>query len=152
HAHVGSFSRNRGELGFSLIEMLIVVAILTVVLGVVVRGMIDMQHRNSTENAKVDTVQETRDFIDQMVRDIHVVGYPPGRVVTNNPSCDNPPNPNISCGLILFTPTEIRFEGDLDGTGTVYQVWMKLLTPASGKCPCTLQRGVITKAAALGGA
>jgi prepilin-type N-terminal cleavage/methylation domain-containing protein len=139
-----------GDRGFSLLEMIVVLAILSAVLGVAVKGMIEMQRRNTAENSKVDTVQETRDFVDQMVRDVHDVGYPPGRVVNNNPACDN--NPNVACGLVQFSPTQIRYEGDLDGTGTVYQVWMQLLVPASGTCPCTLQRGVISKAAALGGA
>jgi len=139
-----------GDRGFSLLEMMLVLAVLSVVLGVAVKGMIEMQRRNTAENSKVDTVQETRDFIDQMVRDVHDVGYPPGRVVNNNPACDN--NPNVACGLIQFSPTQIRYEGDLDGTGTVYQVWMQLLVPQSGNCPCTLQRGVISKAAALAGA
>jgi hypothetical protein len=94
-------------------------------------------------------VQQTRDFIDQMVRDIHDVGYPSGRVVSGNPSCAS--NPNVSCGLIQFSPTQIRYEGDLDGTGTVYQIWLQLLVPASGSCPCTLQRGVLAKAAAIAG-
>ena len=138
------------ESGFSLIEMVIALGILMVVLAVVVQGIGQMQRRNSAETSKVDTAQETRDFVDQMVRDIHDVGYPPGRVVNGNPTCVN--NANISCGLIFFSPTQIQYEGDLDGSGTVYQVWMQLSPPASGSCPCVLQRGVITKAAALGGA
>src|SRR5215471_6710117 len=142
--------RHRRQSGFTLLEMIMSLFILTIVLGVVVKGMIDMQQRNTSENSKVDTVQQTRDFVDQMVRDIHAVGFPPGRAVTNNPNCAN--NPNISFGLIWSAPTEIRYEGDLDGTGTVYQIWLQLLTPPSGSCPCTLQRGVLTKAAALGGA
>ena len=145
-----SLLRRLPQSGFSLLEMVMSLFILTMVLGVVVKGMIDMQQRNSSENSKVDTVQQTRDFIDQMVRDIHDVGYPPGRVMNNNPDCAN--NPNVSCGLIWFTPTEIRYEADLDGTGTVYQIWLQLLVPPSGNCPCTLQRGVVTKAAAIAGA
>jgi prepilin-type N-terminal cleavage/methylation domain-containing protein len=150
HTSNSRCSRLCRQSGFSLLEMVMSLFILTIVLGVVVKGMIEMQQRNSSENSKVDTVQQTRDFIDQMVRDIHDIGYPPGRVVNNNPNCAN--NPNVSCGLIWFTPTEIRYEGDLDGTGTVYQIWLQLLTPPSGSCPCTLQRGVVTKTAALGGA
>ena len=115
--------------GFSLLEMVIALSILTVVLAVVVTGISQTVHRNTAETAKVDTVQETRDFVDQMVRDVHGVGYPPGRVVNGNPTCLN--NPNISCGLIFFSSTQIRYEGDLDGTGTVYQVWMQLAAPAS---------------------
>jgi len=145
---------SRPQRGFSLLELLLVVTILTIVLGVVMDGMVQMQQRNSAESSKVDTVQETRDFIDQVVRDIHEVGYPPGRVVNNNPSCDPLANPNaasVSCGLIYFSPTQIQYEGDLDGKGTVYRVWVNLQVPASGNCPCILQRGVLTKTSAIGG-
>lgn len=134
--------------GFSLIEMVIALSLLVIVLAVVVAGISQTVQRNSAESAKVDTVQETRDFVDQMVRDLHGVGYPPGRVQNGNPACVN--NPNVSCGLIYFSSTQIRYEGDLDGTGTVYQVWMQLAAPPA-TCPCTLQRGVVTKAAALAG-
>ncbi len=54
--------------GFSLLEMMIVLVILAVVIGVAVDGLTQMQRRNSAEGSKTDTVQETRDFVDQMVR------------------------------------------------------------------------------------
>src|SRR5207245_9794036 len=68
----GEFHQARG---FSLIEMLIAVAIVTAVIAVVVQGITKMQRRSFVEGSKIDTVQETRDFIDQMVRDIHNVAY-----------------------------------------------------------------------------
>jgi prepilin-type N-terminal cleavage/methylation domain-containing protein len=136
-----------GEGGFSLLEMMIALAILTVVIGVAVDGLTQMQHRDFAEQAKTDTVQETRDFVDQMVRDLHDVGYPPRVVFVNKPFCTA--NASISCSLIYFSPTQVQYEGDLDGTGTVYRVIMKLVPPASGKCPCILQRGVIDKTSAL---
>jgi prepilin-type N-terminal cleavage/methylation domain-containing protein len=136
--------------GFSLLEMLITMVLLIIVFGVVVEGMVKMQQRNFAESSKVDTVQESRDFVDQMVRDIHMVGYPPTRLAAGNPNCVN--LVNVACGVIFFNSTQIKYEGDLDGTGTVYQVWLQLLAPPSGNCPCTLQRGAITKTAALGGA
>jgi hypothetical protein len=129
--------------------MVFALALLTIILGVVFQAVSQLQQRNSAESSKVDTAQETRDFVDQMVRDIHDVGYPPGRVQVGNPACVN--NTAVSCGLIYFNNTQIRYEGDLDGTGTVYQVWMQLQVPASGNCPCTLQRGVVSKQAALAG-
>lgn len=134
-----SHARSRG---FSLLEMMASVGIMMIVIGVAVKSMLMMQTRSFAETSKVDTVQETRDFIDQMVRDIHDVGYPPPRI-TGSSTCVN--NANASCGLILFSPTQMRYEGDLDGSGTVYQVWMQLSVPASGHCPCTLQRGVVKK-------
>jgi len=135
--------------GFTLFELMIATVVLVIIFGVVLKALEDMQHRNSSEASKVDTVQETRDFIDQMVRDIHDVGYPPGRVLNGAPSCIG--NSGIACGVVSYSPTQIIYEGDLDGTGTVYQITVQLVTPASGNCPCILQRGVVTKAQALAG-
>lgn len=134
--------------GFSLLEMVFSMALLTFVIAVVLQAIVQLQQRNFTSNAKVDTVQETRDFVDQMVRDIHDVGYPPPLVIKNAPACAA--NPAIACGLVYFSPTQIQYEGDLDGTG-VYEVLVQLQVPPSGKCPCVLQRGSITKAAYLAG-
>src|SRR5947208_13660868 len=82
-----------------------------------------------------------------MVRDIHNVGYPAPKV---NPfpgaNCNPTDNANVACGLIYFSPTQIKYEADLDGSGTVYQVWVQLAVGPSGGCPCIFQRGAITKA------
>ncbi len=136
--------------GFSAIEMLISVLLIMFVLAIAVQGMRDIQLRNFSETSKVDTVQQTRDFIDQVVRDVHDVGYPPSRALSGNPTCVNAAN--IACGVTLFSPLQVIYEGDLDGTGTVSQVWLLLAPGPGNRCPCILQRGVITKAAALGGA
>ena len=141
---------NKGSLGFSLIEMLIAVAIVSAVMAVVMRGIIQMQQRSNTESTTVDVSQQTRDFIDQMVRDIHNVGYPPPQVVTRPaPVCAD--NAAVSCGVISYSPTQIIYEGDLDGSGTVYRVYVQLQPGPGGTCPCTLQRGAVRKSDALAG-
>jgi prepilin-type N-terminal cleavage/methylation domain-containing protein len=138
--HTGERAR-----GFSMLEMMLVLALLTIVLGIVMDGMVQMQRRNAAENSKVDAAQETRDFIDQVMTDVHEIGYPPGRVLVGNPSCLN--NSNVSCGLVSFSPTQIVYEGDLDGTGTIYTVYVQLVPPTgSVNCPCILRRGVVPKA------
>src|SRR5437764_3581174 len=145
----GEFRRARG---FSLIEMLIAVAIVTAVIAVVVQGITKMQRRSFVEGSNIDTVQETRDFIDQMVRDVHNVGYPPPKVNPNpGANCTTVNNANVACGLISFSPTQIKYEADLDGSGTVYQVWVQLAVGPSGGCPCILQRGATTKAQVMAG-
>ena len=133
-----------GQRGFSLLEMMVALAILTVVIGVAVDGLTQMQKRDFSQQSKTDTVQETRDFVDQMVRDLHDVGYPPRVVFVNKPLCTG--NSSVSCSLVSFSSTQIQYEGDLDGTGTIYDVFMQLVPPASGTCPCVLQRGATTKA------
>jgi type II secretory pathway pseudopilin PulG len=151
------------QLGFSAIEMLIAVALLMAVLGVVVKGMTDMQKRSFSESSKMDSVQDARDFIDQMVRDIHMTGYPPPRATaiggvtpyctdangTGVPNIAMRDNPNVACGIVQFSPIKVIYEGDLDGSGTVSTVVLQLIVGNGGTCPCVLQRGVVTKQAWL---
>lgn len=139
--------------GFSLMEMMIVIAVMFIVFAVVFQSADLFQQRGFAEVEKVDSVQSARDFVDAVSRDIHDAGYPPVTVVANsvvNATCVA--NQNAACGIVYYTPLKIQYEGDLDGTGTVYTVTLQLVPNASGNCPCTLQRGVVTKAAALGGA
>src|SRR5690348_10550500 len=167
--HTSPFTKTRGvEHGFSAIEMLVAVALLMVVLGVVVKGMTDVQKRNFSETSNVDAVQDARDFIDQMVRDVHMVGYPPpasvatvngggGPVANGNPFCsDNLFNgqvntavrmdASVACGIVTYSPTQLVYEADLDGSGTVSVVYLSLVAGGGGSCPCILQRGVVSKA------
>lgn len=154
--------------GFSAIEMLVAVVLLMAVLGVVVKGMTDMQRRSFSETSKMDAVQDTRDFIDQMVRDVHDVGYPPPRAIgviggaaNATPYCTDAlangvvnaavrNDVSIACGIVSYSPTSVVYEADLDGTGTVSAVYLNLVANG-GNCPCTLQRGVVTKAQELAG-
>ena len=135
------------ERGFSFLELIVSVAILMVVIGVAVRGLTQMQQIDFTQHEDTDAVQETRDFIDQMVRDLHDVGYPPRSVFVGNPTCST--NANIACTLLAFSSTQLIYEGDLDGTGTVYRVWVQLQPGAGNQCPCVLQRGFVRKSDAL---
>jgi prepilin-type N-terminal cleavage/methylation domain-containing protein len=138
------------ETGFTLLEMMLVVAILVIVMAVIMRGIIDMQQRNTAESSKVDTVQQTRDFIDQMVRDIHNIGYPPPKVIKVAGGANCTGDQYLSCNIIVFSPTQIIYEGDLDGSGTVYRIFMQLVPPpGSNSCPCILRRGALPKQAAL---
>ena len=48
------------ERGFSLIELMVVVAILTLVMGVVFAAIANVQKRYRTEEGRVDTMQNAR--------------------------------------------------------------------------------------------
>ena len=117
--------RNKASLGFSLLELLIAVAVVTAVMAVVMRGIIQMQQRSSTESRTVDVSQQTRDFIDQMVRDIHNVGYPP-------PNSSLSLSPQVArrmlqrlAALILIARLKSLLSRT-DGSRTVYGVYVQL--------------------------
>jgi prepilin-type N-terminal cleavage/methylation domain-containing protein len=167
-------SRKRG---FSLLEMMISILILTVVMAVAIDGIMQMEQRKATENSKMDLVSESREFMDQIVNDIHQSGYPTSRMfdpaalaaapcpaflaaqlvigVTNY--C--PPNMGIGVGgngLNSVSTTAIQFEADVDGTG-VSEVFIQLAqsnganAPACTAPPCIIQRGTISKQSWLNG-
>ena len=146
----------RRQRGFSLLEMLVALFILSIVLAIVTDGIVQMQNRNNATQQKTDAMQMTRDYIDQMVRDIHNAGFPPPSVFTNPGSQSAPRDcitdlnaANLACGVLSFQPTQVIYEADLDGTGTVYRIWLNLVPGPGGTCPCTLQRGVLPKAVAM---
>ena len=122
-------------------------AILMVVIGVAVRGLTQMQQIDFTQHEQTDAVQGTRDFIDQMVRDLHDVGYPPRSVFLGNPGCNT--SSNIACTVIHFDSKQLIYEGDLDGSGVVYRVWVQLQPGPNNQCPCILQRGFLQKSLAM---
>jgi len=140
--------RTAPQRGFSLIEMMASLIILSVVIGVVIDGVTTMQRRNAVEVNKVDLTQQAREFMDQIVNDIHQAGYPslkmfdPATLTSPQSPTDCTRDPNLACGFISVSSTAIQFEGDVDGTG-VSEVFIQLST---GACPCTLRRGTISKA------
>jgi prepilin-type N-terminal cleavage/methylation domain-containing protein len=153
------WTKKRGrQQGFTFIELMVSVTILTIVVGVVVEGLTKLMQRNTTETSKTDLTQESREFMDQIVNDIHQSGYPSVKMF--DPAslvplpATNPPNCNlyvqIACGLVNVTPSSLQFEGDVDGSGTVSEVFIQL-SPLNGPCPCIIQRGAVSKALWQGG-
>ena len=141
-------TRRARQLGFSLIELLVAMAILTIILGVVFNEIDRVQKRYRTEEAKLDIFQEARNFMDRFVRDLHSAGYPGSRLyqATITPAMLNPPeNDNrVATGLVSVTPTAVIFESDVDGNGQVDSVRYSLVA-VGGTCPCNLRRSQVIK-------
>src|SRR6266699_1449313 len=137
--------------GFTLLELMVSVTILSIVAGVVVSGLTSLVQRNQMETTKVDLTQESRQFMDQIVSDIHQSGFPSAKMFdpASLVPASNPFNCNlyaqVACGLVNVTPSSLQFEADVDGSGTVSEVFIQL-NPLNGPCPCIIQRGTITKA------
>src|SRR5579863_6598623 len=150
------------EGGFSLLELVFVVAILTAVLASVFGWVSLVIQRSQAEQTKVDLTQEGREFVDEFERDLHQAGYPNCRMVATAGVVGNCPadysvapftveeNANLAVGLIYVSNTEIAFEGDVDGNGVVDVVVYRLVDsngnfPPTTTCPCTLQRSQVAK-------
>src|SRR5882724_12124930 len=142
--------------GFSLLELLLVIAILSLIVGAVFSQMGDAQQRLNAEEMKLGDFQEARDFVDQFFRDINQAGTPNIRMydptvvangfdVTNQTSLMS--NSRLAVGLVSIANDSITFEGSVNGTGTVQSVTYKI--NGSGACTYCLQRSQVDKATGL---
>lgn len=126
-------SRKR-QLGFSLIELMVVLLILSVMMGAVFAQISLVQQRNSVEQSRVDIFEEGRSFVDQMTRDLHHAGYPNPRNFVKG-YITGPNDQHAAVGLVKVAVDQLWFEGDVVGDGNVYSVQF-YLDPNGNNCPC----------------
>src|SRR5579864_7307841 len=104
------WKETRAHRGFSLVELMVVMAILTVVISVLTEGIIQIQKRGASEVAKVGTAQETRQFMDQILRDLRQCGFPSLAMFDSSfiptPTVNSA---NVAGGLISFSSSAIQF-------------------------------------------
>jgi prepilin-type N-terminal cleavage/methylation domain-containing protein len=137
--------RNRKQIrqaGFTLIETLITIIILSIIMGAVFKQIDVAQKRSSAEQQKLDMFQESREFGDMMTRDLRNAGYPNSRNFDGTAVATDVKNAQ---GLLYVGPADVWFEGAVDGDGAVYVVKYHLDTTGTD-CPC-LRRSKVTKQA-----
>jgi prepilin-type N-terminal cleavage/methylation domain-containing protein len=143
-----SGKEKRQQRGFTLIEMLIVIAILATVTGGIFLQLNTAQQRINTEQIKVDNFDEARDFVDQFFRDINQIGYPNGRMMNflSPTLLTAQGDSHVAVGLVQIDGNSIWFEGDVNGTGVVQSVQYKINGSGGTTCPYCLQRSSVDKA------
>src|SRR5438067_445416 len=136
-----------GQAGFSLIELLIAVIILMIIMGSVMGQVTAIHRRSRAEESKLDIIQEAREYMDQLTRDLHQAGYP--NVGMYDPTLLTAANwindQRVAMRLVAIGPSWIFFEGDVDGSGQVSVVRYQLVGGSleSIRCPC-IQRAQLT--------
>lgn len=142
-----SAMRQRRMRGFTLLEMLISMAVLIAVTSAVFAQIMQMQKKSSSEAAKLDMTQSAREFVDQMGRDLHMAGYPKASMYSALP---DPTSNLVAVGLVSVAPTQIQLEGDVNNDGTVQSVRIFYVAadPNDPTCPC-IRRSVIPKVSGL---
>jgi len=138
--------------GFTLLEVLIVLAIMLILMAGIFAQVNKLQQVYKTEETKVDSTAESRNLLDEITRELHQAGYPGDNLF--NPNALAVPAVNdarVAVGLVRVSPSELWFEGDIDNDGVVDVVDYKLMdsngNPVAGgsTCPCTLERSQLRK-------
>ena len=132
--------------GFSLIEMLIVCALLTIIMGAIFSQINQAQQSSTAEQMKMDLFQESREFMDQMSRDLRAAGYPNTRNFSTDPVSPAEQSPQEAVGLVKLDVGQLWFESSTDGSGNVSVIHYNLVTTGNN-CPC-LTRSQTAKAQA----
>jgi type II secretory pathway pseudopilin PulG len=128
----------RSQAGFSMIEMLVACAITMVIMGTLFSQIIQGQRFSQSQDAKLDLFQESRQFMDQMSRDLRAAGYPNTRNFQQDPVDPAQNSPQEAVGLVKLDMGELWFESSIDGSGTVSVIHYKLLSTGAG-CPCLVR-------------
>src|SRR5215470_149036 len=115
---------NKQETGFSLIEMMVVLAIITIIMGSVFKAIDLTQQTSRSQQVKLDLTQQAREFVDQLTHDLRNAGFPTQRNMSsgiNDPNgggytLTSPTSPHNAPGLIYVDNGSLWFAGNLDGT------------------------------------
>jgi len=149
------WSRQRG---FTLLELMIVLVLLSLVVGAVFSQLNLAQQRLSTEEVRLDDFQQARDFVDQFFRDINEIGTPNTQLFdltqTFSPALATLQtsyswanayinDSRFPVGLTKINSNEIHFEGSVNGDGTVQSIVYML--NGSGSCSLCMQRSQVNK-------
>jgi prepilin-type N-terminal cleavage/methylation domain-containing protein len=129
--------RAKTQRGFSLVELMIAIILLMVMTATVFQLITQAIARSGTEQTKLDMFQESREFMDQLSRDLHEAGYPSTQNLASttltSPFTEDHHN---AVGLVKIDTGDLWFEGNVDGTGVVYSVQYHLDTSTANGCPC----------------
>jgi prepilin-type N-terminal cleavage/methylation domain-containing protein len=142
---------HKSQAGFSLLEMLVSTAVMTIVIAAIFSQVNDAQRISTSEQVKLDLFQESRQFMDQMVRDLHASGYPSMRNFSSSGDVNGlayPNNSNNAVGLVKLDANAgyLQFEASPDGSATVKEIIYNLDTSTDHGCPC-LKRSELQKVA-----
>jgi prepilin-type N-terminal cleavage/methylation domain-containing protein len=147
-------NKGKRQEGFSLMEMMVSVAIFTLLCGAAF-GLLNVSlQRQRTESVMLDSFQEARLGLDQIVRDANDAGYPPANQFTVLPAVTdyaatpvawNPNYPALcSMGVTCVSPGnfDLIIETNLDPAAGTTVSWVRYTLVGT-----TLFRGVALKVA-----
>jgi prepilin-type N-terminal cleavage/methylation domain-containing protein len=139
--------KHKEQRGFTLIELMVVVLLLSIIVGAVFSQIERAQVRYRVEDQKIDLTQQEREFIDQFTRDLHQAGFPSTTMFGTQYDTSSK---YTAAGVWSISTTDLHMEGDVDGTGVQsieysYFDGAGWAGPGPNPCPC-LRRSAVPKA------
>jgi prepilin-type N-terminal cleavage/methylation domain-containing protein len=110
----------RDEGGFSLVEMIVVCAILATVMAGVMRLLMVGQQSATTTANKVDAQSNARMGIDRLIEEVREAGYlPAGPTCPGAPATPCPPYNYAFSAVSAQTATALTLQNDWNATGAI---------------------------------
>ena len=135
--------KDYSERGFSLLEMLIVLAIFTFIVGGIFSNLSQSQIRYQFEQEVAEVQQSARNAMDIMEREVKLAGFPKASYYDSAQNWTSANSNKVAAGFITLAATNMVFEADVEEDGIVERVDYNL---ASG----TLSRSAQDKQAGGG--
>lgn len=132
--------------GFSLIELLVVVAMISLVLIPILVQVDQVQQRSVAEQDKMSDFEQARDFLAQLSRDARQMGYPNVHNFDTTAGTWQSPLINdsrLAVGLIKLTSSEMDFGGDVNQSGSVSVLSYKI--NGDSLCATCMERAQVAK-------
>jgi prepilin-type N-terminal cleavage/methylation domain-containing protein len=112
--------KSKTATGFSLVELLIVIAVFSSVLGFLFASLGEGQNVSAISRDEAEMQQNLQDILTLMTSELRSAGFPPENYYDAQFSQDPSTNKNlIAKGLVEITPQAIKFQGDINGNGKV---------------------------------
>ena len=118
--------RRNSERGFSIVEMLVTMAIFSLVSGSVLALVSDTYRSYTNEKANSDVMWDGRAAVDLMVRELRLAGYPPVGAYAASAGLTSANSNLVATTFVTAAATQVVFEADLDGDGVVERVEYRL--------------------------
>jgi prepilin-type N-terminal cleavage/methylation domain-containing protein len=144
--------QRKTQSGFSLIELLVVLGLMSIIMGAIFEQINQAQQRSVAEQNKADLMQESREFVDQMTRDLRDAGYPNRRNYAPSQLTDGS-IPDVqakaaAAGVVKVDVGEIRFEstdGTVDNDGKLVVWTVRYYLDSNCPNPSCLKRSQVPK-------
>jgi type IV pilus assembly protein PilW len=145
--------------GFSLLEMLIVLAVFTFIVGGIFSNLSQSQVRYQFEQEVAELQQSARNAVDLMEREIKLAGFPKASYYDSAQNWTMANSNKVAEGFITISASNLVFEADVEEDGIVDRVDYNLASgtlsrsaqdkPAGGGAPAAVYQVLANNVTAL---